>query len=532
MDLPDALTRAQRGDHHQVCRELTALLAEPGLDPRLRPALLSMLAAAWYYAGQPEHCIKTCDLACLAAADPGDRWYAYALTVRASALIEIGQQQRAADDLVEVEIALLDLPPGELTDRVRRSLVGSYAELEMFDRALERMPRTAPAIGQRIVDALNLCNLHLRRGRALERAGCDTDRAWLAEIKSAEAALAGIATDLATGPQTWAPIAAKMGLEVAALLHPDTGVPALADWIDAQRNGTPGSGGSPSGLSDNAVAVSLGVLVTALRRRGDLLEAGRRADQALAALAGPGIFAETEQSIRTAAVQTRLALGVPGSRAAAAYLGSAEAELETLRRERVEAFTRTLQHRLEAARLSRITALAEHDQLTGVGNRRALERWFRQHPAGPAVLAFVDLNRFKSINDTYGHTVGDLVLQRFAQALQSLVPADAVVVRFGGDEFVVARATTAGADPDSHPGAAPSPGSVDLALTLDADTLRDRLTAAVVDPPDDAGPEVRRAGWPKLSASIGTVRIGPGASTREALLHADQHLYQNKRTAG
>ena len=56
------------------------------------------------------------------------------------------------------------------------------------------------------------------------------------------------------------------------------------------------------------------------------------------------------------------------------------------------------------------------------------------------MLAFVDLKNFKTINDTYGHTVGDEVLKSVADRLKAAVRREDLVLRYGGDEFVVASA--------------------------------------------------------------------------------------------
>lgn len=87
--------------------------------------------------------------------------------------------------------------------------------------------------------------------------------------------------------------------------------------------------------------------------------------------------------------------------------------------------------------------LATHDPLTGIKNRRSMEqtiraeisRFERYHT--PFSLIFIDCNKFKPINDTYGHDCGDAVLQFVAQSLSELVRASDDVFRFAGDEFVV-----------------------------------------------------------------------------------------------
>ena len=86
--------------------------------------------------------------------------------------------------------------------------------------------------------------------------------------------------------------------------------------------------------------------------------------------------------------------------------------------------------------------IALHDALTGLPNRVSFEQGLDQgliqakrHNWGLAVL-FIDIDKFKSINDSYGHNVGDQVLLMVANRLQSSVRDEDMVSRWGGDEFV------------------------------------------------------------------------------------------------
>ncbi len=92
----------------------------------------------------------------------------------------------------------------------------------------------------------------------------------------------------------------------------------------------------------------------------------------------------------------------------------------------------------------RLVALALRDPLTGLANRRLLNELLdadlaRTHRAGvPLAVAYLDLDDFKSVNDTYGHDAGDVVLRETARRLLAIVRGADVVARLGGDEFVIA----------------------------------------------------------------------------------------------
>ena len=99
-----------------------------------------------------------------------------------------------------------------------------------------------------------------------------------------------------------------------------------------------------------------------------------------------------------------------------------------LRRERDEALTeaRMLEH------------LSERDALTGLLNRRGLEAQFEElFKSGFDTFALIDLDRFKQVNDRYGHQVGDAALVACAKALLAHQDPDLVAARLGGEEFVV-----------------------------------------------------------------------------------------------
>ncbi|RAL23720.1 hypothetical protein DL240_06065 [Lujinxingia litoralis] len=88
----------------------------------------------------------------------------------------------------------------------------------------------------------------------------------------------------------------------------------------------------------------------------------------------------------------------------------------------------------------RLTFLAYHDSLTTLPNRhgliRAIDHWTGEHPEAPAVLLYIDLDRFHLVNDILGHDAGDTLLLDARDRLQAILPTDALLARIGADEFV------------------------------------------------------------------------------------------------
>jgi len=118
---------------------------------------------------------------------------------------------------------------------------------------------------------------------------------------------------------------------------------------------------------------------------------------------------------------------------------------------RSKALTEARNAELEAAR-ARIEHNSLHDFLTRLPNRMYLERVLEEHAArcantgGGVVLLHLDLDRFKQINDTLGHSAGDAMLVHTAKTIKSHLRAGDFVARTGGDEFVIACNADAGMD--------------------------------------------------------------------------------------
>ena len=115
---------------------------------------------------------------------------------------------------------------------------------------------------------------------------------------------------------------------------------------------------------------------------------------------------------------------------------------------RIESERARLEAQAERLRAAEFEADALRDQLTGLGNRRALERRMAvlvdsAAASGAALtVALVDLDHFKRVNDRFGHAIGDRVLVRMAQLLREHSRSTDVLVRLGGEEFIIVFADT------------------------------------------------------------------------------------------
>ena len=126
----------------------------------------------------------------------------------------------------------------------------------------------------------------------------------------------------------------------------------------------------------------------------------------------------------------------------------AHTRAEKAERDAAEARTATRRHAVQAQQMER---LAHTDALTGLPNRRAfMARWESEliqsgHEDYPIGLMLLDADRFKSVNDTEGHAMGDAVLQAIGATLLLLSRSADVVARLGGDEFALLTTHTSSA---------------------------------------------------------------------------------------
>ena len=156
-----------------------------------------------------------------------------------------------------------------------------------------------------------------------------------------------------------------------------------------------------------------------------------------------------------------------------------------------------------------LTHLATHDYLTGLPNRMLFEDRFNQSVARAVrsgekiAIVSIDLNKFKAVNDSYGHPVGDKVLIEAASRLRSALRSSDTCARIGGDEFgVIAE---------------------NIRNKGDAMRVMEKLTSALKDPVVEEDKEI----W--ISASMGAALYPDNGKILEDLMRlADKALYQVK----
>lgn len=189
------------------------------------------------------------------------------------------------------------------------------------------------------------------------------------------------------------------------------------------------------------------------------------------------------------------------------------ADLRAQRRElQAQVSERTRELRAQRDELERVNAelaaLSTRDPLTGLPNRRSLLGELQRavdavSVAGPVAVAVADLDHFKRINDGHGHGVGDQALVHLAGLWSALLPAGAMLGRYGGEEFLLLLPAHA---------------------ATDAAEVAERLLQALRQAPvPGVRPELR------LSASVGIAVLGAGDTLESVINRADAALYAAKR---
>ncbi|MFZ9898270.1 MAG: diguanylate cyclase [Gemmatimonadaceae bacterium] len=234
---------------------------------------------------------------------------------------------------------------------------------------------------------------------------------------------------------------------------------------------------------DLTVAVVMGNLLYHLPRW------GRRLFNAVVVAVGVAMVWQTARQAADA-VEPAVRLVEVGGIGVLAILGG-----YVVRRQRIRALL--MEHRLGR--------LALFDGLTSLATRRRVEELAASAlaaatPAAPLSVILLDIDEFKSINDTYGHNVGDEVLRGVARILQQRGRLSDVVGRWGGEEFVILCSDT------------PVTGALGLAEQLRARIARQEFAAVG-----------------RRSASFGVAEAAPGESLLAVVARADAALYEAKR---
>jgi len=162
--------------------------------------------------------------------------------------------------------------------------------------------------------------------------------------------------------------------------------------------------------------------------------------------------------------------------------------------------------------LGRMKEQANIDSLTGLYNRRFLEDYARklfaiarrrQHPVGMIML---DLDRFKSFNDAYGHEIGDRILRHFAKTVTTSMRETNLASRYGGEEFIVLL-------PDTNA----------KSSALVAERIRKAVLSMVV-------PSNTEKPLPQLTVSVGVAAFPEHGQNLEEIIQAsDKAMYESKR---
>ncbi len=162
--------------------------------------------------------------------------------------------------------------------------------------------------------------------------------------------------------------------------------------------------------------------------------------------------------------------------------------------------------------LQRVRLEASSDPLTGLANRKALDATLHDVLASVATgtdprlcIIMLDIDKFKDINDNYGHLLGDKVIRFVAEVLKSNVKGKDTVARYGGEEFVILLPDTSG----------------DGALAL-AETIRKSIESARIRRHDNG----ETIGQVTISCGITCYR--PGEGIRDFIGRADKALYASK----
>jgi diguanylate cyclase len=425
------------------------------------------------------------------AGDP--YWRAKGLALLAEASASLGEVTRAMDALAEGAY-LVASQPSRAYNHLSASMAVAVAlrAVNLFEQAEEMLLGTFrgdPEIDLSVLQELALLQLHW--GAMLDLAG-DWRGAHRHYERGAQLSVRmhALATQLAD------PVMAAMARIYEAYVWERLGEPDLAERLTLAALATHRHRAEK--IESHMASLTLG---RARASRGEFDQA--RAELATvterAQLAGREIWAATGLSSLADVDEAELGEHPAIER----WRGLARELLRRLWSDREGRFW-SLRARMRVRELidetQRMGQAVMEDPLTGLGNRRRLVEHLAANERDLSIV-FVDIDHFKEVNDVFSHDVGDRVLQKLADILRRHCRADDVVIRYGGDEFIV---LVGAADPTS------------------AGTVAERILDAV-----------RSFDWSRVADRLAvTVSIGLATSlpAAEALGAADSALYAAKRS--
>ncbi|CAN5699918.1 hypothetical protein BH10ACT10_BH10ACT10_02640 [soil metagenome] len=507
----DVMGLAQDGKVDAALRLAERALTEAvGASPSDQAVLWYSISVAKHIDGDNAGAFAAGDRCVALAAEAGNAgWASNGLSMRAMAQARQGAMEPALLDLARAEAELERCDDVGLRSWAHTGLGYCYLEMRLYELGLPHMVAAQdldaspiPLVQAPVIDLMNLAELHLRWADELERvlpeelSGTEVDGHSKEGHTYAEQALA-LALEL-DNPQF---VATTRAVELCARPR-GTAESSLDELREAYSVvDHPDYQGSR--------AVVGGALARALWATGQPVDALAVADEA-ARLSQTASDWQVTASAQWLLVEMQARSGVPGADAGRSYARLLSRVLWQQRLSTLHGARAALQ--VETLHRDNVVAqkAASEDPLTGVGNRRALDEALRAVQVEavlapydvPVSLLVIDLNDFKTINDTYGHVVGDQVLRAVATAIAAVARSVDVVARLGGDEFVI---LARGAD-------------TDIGLRL-----ADRVTAAV-----DALSVGTRQGAITLHAAVGVATAGSGHDVGTLLAEADAAMYGAK----
>jgi diguanylate cyclase (GGDEF)-like protein len=424
-----------------------------------------------------------------------------------------GLMEPALLDLARAETTLASCDDVGLRCWAHTGLGYAYLELRLYELAAPHLVAAQeldaspiPLEQAPVIDLMNLAEMHMRWADELERVLPDalSEEEITAHRKESHLyAERALAAAVERGNPRF--VATCRAMELCSRPR-GTAEASLDELREAfQTEGHPDYQGSRA-----VVGGALARALWSLGRREEATEVAREA----AASAATASDWQVEASAQWLLVEMEAQSGVPGAAAGRAYARVLSRVLWQQRLSTLQGAQAALQvERLHRDNVAAHRAASE-DPLTGVGNRRALDDALRRVQSdatssegggatpSPVSLLVIDLNEFKTINDTYGHVVGDEVLRAVATAIRAVARSEDVVARLGGDEFVVlARGA------DAHTGARLAVRVAEAVAALSVGT---------------------RAGAITLRAAVGVATSGSGQDVATLLAEADAAMYDAK----